>query len=131
MRVLRLLGIDGTRIRRRSGLAAAAALLAAVAGSLALAFAAYAAHLALSRHYDPEFAALMVAAGALAVALVACLIASVMVARARRDIETQIASSATVALAPAAFSMARNHTGLFAAALALGAGFWLARRARD
>lgn len=130
MRVSRLFGIDGTHIKRRGGIAAVAGVVAAITGGLALAFAALSAHLALSRHYAPEIAALLVAAGALVIAIIACLVARRMMARARRDLEAQIASSATVALAPAAFSMARNHTKLFAAVAALGAGFWIARRAR-
>jgi len=130
MKVGRLFGIDGHRLRRRGGIVAAAALAAIVTGTLALGFAALAAHIALSRYYEPESAALMVAGSALLIMLIACLVARLTLSRARRQLETQIASSVTVALAPAAFSMARKHTRLFALAVAAGAGFWAVRRVR-
>lgn len=131
MRLGRLLGINGPRLGRLGSAAAMAAIVAAITGTIAVAFAALAAHIALSRHYTPEIAALMVAGGGLLIAVIACLIANAKLSRAKREFEAQLASSATVALAPAAFTMARKHTKLFAVAAALGAGFWMARKARD
>ncbi len=71
----------------------------------------------------------MVAGGGALIAASACLIAQAKLSRARREFEAQLASSATVALAPAAYSMATKHTRLFALAAALGAGFWMANGA--
>lgn len=131
MRLRRLFGINGSRLGKLGGAAAMAAIVAAITGTIAIAFAALSAHIALSRYYAPEIAALMVAGGGLLIAVVASLIVHAKLSRARREFEAQLAASAAVALAPTAFALARKHTGLLAVAAALGAGFWMARRTHD
>lgn len=129
MTVARLFGVDLPRLRRRGGAAFVAAVLATIATTLAFAFAALAGYIALTRRFDPEIAALIVAGALLLVAIIALVIACQVLKRARREMRTAVSSSAIVAFAPTAVSMAARHTRLAAVAAALGVGFWLARNA--
>lgn len=129
MSVARLLGVDMSGIKRRGGIAVAAAVVATIMATLAVAFAALAGHIALARRFDPEIAALIVAGSLLLIALIAWVVARQMLKRARRDIRSAVSSSAIVAFAPTAASMASRHTRIAAVAAALGVGFWLARNA--
>ncbi|WP_026783064.1 hypothetical protein [Pleomorphomonas koreensis] len=127
MILARLLGVDLSRLKRRGGIVAAAAAFAAVMATLAIAFAAFAGYIALARHFRPENAALIVAGVLLFLALIGLLIVRQVAARARREMRSAVASSAAVAFAPTAASMAVKHTRLAAVAVLAGLGFWLAR----
>ncbi len=124
-----LLGIDVSRIKRRGGIAVAAAMVAALAAILAIGFAALAGHIALSRHFAPEIAALIVAGSLMVLTLIALLIARQLLDRAQRELRAAVASSAAVAFAPTAASMAAKHTRLAAVVGVAAIGFWLARNA--
>lgn len=127
MNVARLIGIDVPRLRRRGGVAVVAGAIAAVMVTLAVAFAAFAGYIALARHFDMEIAALIVAGSLLLIGLIALAIARLMLNRARREMRAAVSSSAIMAFAPTAASMAARHTRLAAVVAAVGMGFWLAR----
>lgn len=129
MTVARLFGVDIPRLKRRGGVAFVAMVIATITATLAVAFAALAGYIALTRRFDPEIAALIVAGALLLVAIIALVIACQVLKRARREMRTAMSSSAIVAFAPTAVSMAARHTRLAAVAAALGIGFWLARNA--
>lgn len=129
MSVARLLGVDVSGIKRRGELAFVATVIATMMATLAVAFAAFAGHIALSRHFEPEISALIVAGLLLLAALIAVLVARQVLRRARREMRAAVSSSAIMAFAPTAASMASRHTRLAAVAAALGIGFWLARNA--
>lgn len=129
MMLARLLGIDVPRIKRRGGLAVVAAMIAAMMAILAIGFAALAGHIALSRHFDPEIAALIVAGSLLVLALIALLVARQVLNRTQRELRSAVASSAAVAFVPTAASMAARHTRLAAVIGVASVGFWLARNA--
>lgn len=129
MSIARLFGVDLSSIKRRGGFALVAAAIAAVAATLAVAFAAFAAYIGISRHFEPEISALIVAGGLLLVSVIALLVARLVLGRARREMRVAVSSSAIMALAPTAASMASRHTRLAAVAAAIGIGFWLARNA--
>ncbi len=129
MIVARLFGIDLPRLKRRCGLVAAAAAIVAILVTLAIGFAAFAGHIALSRRFDPEIAALIVAGSLLLLALIVGLVARYALIKARREMKAAISTSAAVAFAPTAASLATRHTRLAAVAAAVGIGFWLARTA--
>lgn len=125
--IARLLGIDMPRLKRRGGFAVAAAVVAMLMATLAVGFAAFAGYVALSRHFDPEIAALIVAGTLLFIALIAMLIAQRTLNLARREMRAAVSSSAAVAFAPTAASMALRHSRVAAVVGVLGLGFWLAR----
>lgn len=128
MTAARLLGLDVGLIGRRG---TAVGILAVFAGSsllVALGFAARAGEIVLSRHFDPEIAALIVAASALVVVLVAALAMTLVLRRTRREVKRAVAASTMVTLAPPALSFALKHKEVAAVALAAGLGFWLTRR---
>ena len=127
MILARLLGVDLSRLKRRGGIVAVAAAFAAVMATLAIAFAAFAGYIALARHFRPENAALIVAGVLLLLALIGLLVVRQVAARAQREMRNAMASSAAVAFAPTAASMAFKHTRLAAVAVVAGLGFWLAR----
>lgn len=129
MSLARLFGVDVARLKRRGGIAAATAAIAIMMATLAVAFAAFAGYIALCRRFEPEIAALIVAGSLLFMALIALVVARFVLNRARRDVRTAISSSAVVAFAPTAASLAARHTRLAAVVAALGVGFWLARNA--
>ena len=129
MTVARLFGVDIPRLKRRGGVAFVATAIATITATLAVAFAALAGYIALTHRFDPEIAALIVAGMLLLVAIIALVIARQVLKRARREMRSAISSSAIVAFAPTAVSMAARHTRLAAVAAALGVGFWLARNA--
>lgn len=129
MILARLLGIDMPRLKRRGGFAAAAATVAVMMATLAVGFVAFAAHIALARHYEPEVAALIVAGSLFLIALVALLLARQVLKRAQRELRSAVASSAAVAFVPTAASMAAKHTRLAAVIGVASIGFWLARNA--
>lgn len=109
---------------------AGASALAAVAGSVAVGFAASAAQIALAHRFTPEIAAAIVAGAAAVVALLAAVAIVGLVRRTRREVGRAIAASAVVTLAPPAVSLAVRHTRIAAVVAAIGIGFWLARRER-
>lgn len=117
--------------RRLSAFALVFTGIGAFAFCAALGFAAYAAQLHLSARFPPEQAALIVAVGALALALVALLSAWLAARAAKRNLSHAIATNALVAAAPAAISLAARHTRLAGAAAALVVGIFAARRARE
>jgi len=117
--------------RRRSAFALILIGIGAFAFCVALGFAAYAAQLYLSTRFPPEQAALIVAGGALALAVVALLVAWLAARAARRDLRHAITTNALVAAAPAAISFAARHTRLAGAAAALVVGIFAARHARE
>lgn len=119
------------RVKRRSSAALALVGIGAGALAVALAFCAYAAQLHLSTRFPPEQAALIVAAGALTLAVLALLAALLAVRAARRIMNHTIAANALVAAAPAAISLAARHTRLAGAAAALVVGIFAARHARE
>ncbi|WP_156886788.1 phage holin family protein [Pleomorphomonas oryzae] len=127
MSIARLIGIDVPRLRRRGGVAMVAGAIAAVMVTLAVAFAAFAGYIALARRFDMETAALIVAGVLLFIGLIALVIARQMLKRARREMRAAVSSSAIMAFAPTAASMAARHTRLAAVVAAVGMGFWLAR----
>jgi hypothetical protein len=129
MTIARFFGIDIPRLKRRGGVAFVATVIATITATLAVAFATLAGYIALTRRFDPEIAALIVAGALLLVAIIALVIACQVLKRARREMRTAVSSSAIVAFAPTAVSMAARHTRLAAVAAALGIGFWLARNA--
>ncbi|SCM75792.1 hypothetical protein KL86PLE_30239 [uncultured Pleomorphomonas sp.] len=129
MNVARLFGVDVPHLKRRGGLAAVAAAIAVVTAVLAVGFAAFAGHIALSRRFDPEIAALIVAGSLLLIALIALVVARLVLNKAQREMKAAISSSAAVAFAPTALSLASRHTRLAAVVAAVGVGFWLARNA--
>lgn len=129
MNLARLIGIDVPRLKRRGGVVAVAAAIGALMASLAFGFAAFAAYIALCHRFEPEIAALIVAGALLFVALTAAVVAQYALNKASREMKTALQSSAIVALAPTAASMASRHTRLAAVAAALGVGIWLARSA--
>lgn len=129
MNAARLFGLDMPRLRRRGSIAVVATAIAAIMATLAVGFAAFAGYLALCRHFEPEIAALIVAGSLVVVALIGLVVARQVLKRARRDMKAALRSSAIVAFAPTAASMASRHTRLAAVAAALGVGFWLARNA--
>lgn len=126
----RLFGLDGDLIRRRGTIAVAAAATAGIAILLTIGCLAWAGQIALSRHYPPEIAALIVAAIAAAIAILAAAACAAVVARTRREVARAVATSAVATVAPAAVSLAVRHTRLAGVVAAAGLGFWLARRAR-
>ena len=125
--IARLLGIDMPRLKRRGGFAVAAAVVAVLMVTLAVGFTAFAGYVALSRRFDPEIAALIVAGTLLFIALIAMLIAQRTLNLARQEMRAAVSSSAAVAFAPTAASMALRHTRVAAVVGVLGLGFWLAR----
>jgi len=129
MTIARLFGVDIPRLKRRGRVAFVATMIATITATLAVAFATLAGYVALTRRFDPEIAALIVAGALLLVAIIALVIACQVLKRARREMKTAMSSSAIVAFAPTAVSMAARHTRLAAVAAALGIGFWLARHA--
>ena len=129
MMLARLLGIDVPRIKRRGGLAVVAAMIAAMMAILAIGFAALAGHIALSRRFDPEIAALIVAGSLMVLALIALLVARQVLKKTQRELKAAVASSAAVAFVPTAASMAARLTRLAAVVGVAGVGFWLARNA--
>ena len=96
---------------------------------LAIGFAALAGHIALSRRFDPEIAALIVAGSLMVLALIALLVARQVLKKTQRELKAAVASSAAVAFVPTAASMAARHTRLAAVVGVAGVGFWLARNA--
>ncbi|NLH82851.1 MAG: hypothetical protein GX458_18700 [Phyllobacteriaceae bacterium] len=126
----RLFGLDGDLLRRRGAIAVVAAATAATALLLAVGCLAWAGQIALSHHYPPEIAALIVAAIAVVVAILAVIGCASVVARTRREVGRAVAASAVATVAPAAVSLAVRHTRLAGVVAAAGIGFWLARRAR-
>jgi len=129
MMLARLLGIDVPRIKRRGGFAVVAAMIGAMMAILAIGFAALAAHIALSRRFDPEIAALIVAGSLMVLALIALLVARQVLNKTQRELKSAVASSAAVAFVPTAASMAARHTRLAAVVGVASVGFWLARNA--
>lgn len=129
MSIARLIGIDVPRLRRRGGVALVAGAIAAIMATLAVAFAAFAGYIALARRFDMEIAALIVAGSLLILALIALVIARQVLKRAQREMRVAVSSSAVMAFAPTAVSMAARHTRLAAVVAAVGMGFWLARNA--
>ncbi len=129
MMFARLLGIDVSRIKRRGGFAVVAAMIAALMAMLAIGFAALAGHITLSRHFDPEVAALIVAGSLMVLALIALLVARQVLSRTQRELRSAVASSAAVAFVPTAASMAAKHTKLASIVGVAAIGFWLARNA--
>lgn len=129
MSIARLIGIDVPRLRRRGGVAVVAGAIAAIMATLAVAFAAFAGYIALARRFDMEIAALIVAGSLLFLALIALVIARQVLKRAQREMRAAVSSSAVMAFAPTAVSMAARHTRLAAVVAAVGMGFWLARNA--
>lgn len=129
MMLARLLGIDVPRIKRRGGFAVVAAMIGAMMAILAIGFAALAAHIALSRRFDPEIAALIVAGSLMVLALIALLVARQVLNKTKRELKSAVASSAAVAFVPTAASMAARHTRLAAVVGVASVGFWLARNA--
>lgn len=129
MSLARLIGLDAPRLKRRWGVAAAAAGVAAIMASLAVGFAAFAAYIALCHRFEPEIASLIVAGGLIFLTLTAIVIAQISLSRASRDMKAAVQSSAIVAFAPTVASMASRHTRLAAVAGAVGIGIWLARSA--
>ncbi len=129
MSIARLIGIDVPRLRRRGGVAVVAGAIAAVMATLAVAFAAFAGYIALARRLDMVNAALIVAGVLIFIALIALLVARQVLKRARREMRAAVSSSAVMAFAPTAVSMAARHTRLAAVIAAVGMGFWLARNA--
>ncbi len=128
MSIARLVGFDVALLRRRGALLLAGGTVAAAALLVALGFAARAAEMALSRHYDPETAALVVAGSAFALVVATVVAMAVMVRRTRREVGRAVRTSAMVTLGPPAVSLAVRHAGLAAVAVVAGLGFWLARR---
>lgn len=129
MSLARLIGLNAPRLKRRWGVAAAAAGVAAIMASLAVGFAAFSAYIALCHRFEPEIAALIVAGALLFLTLTAVVIAQIAVTRARREVKVAVQSSALVAFAPTVASMASRHTRLAAVVAAVGVGIWLARSA--
>ncbi|WP_370674975.1 phage holin family protein [Pleomorphomonas sp. PLEO] len=129
MNVARLLGVDVTRLKRRGGLAVVSAAIGMIMATLAVAFAAFAGYIALTRHFRPEIAALITAGSLLLIALIALVVARQVMKKARQEINAAVSSSAIIAFAPTAASLAARHTRLAAVVAALGIGFWLARNA--
>ena len=129
MSIARLLGVNVPHLKRRGGIAVVTATIALVMATLAVAFAAFAGYIALCRRFEPEIAALIVAGALLFIALIALLVARHVMNKAQRDMRTAISSSAVVAFAPTAASLAARHTRLAAVVAAVGVGFWLARNA--
>lgn len=129
MNIARLFGVDLPHLRRRGGIVVAASIIATVMAMLAVAFAAFAGYIALSRRFEPEIAALIVAGSLLLIALIAMLIARYVLNKARQEMRTAVSTSAAVAFAPTAVSLAARHTRLAAVVAAVGIGFWLARNA--
>ncbi len=129
MNAAQLLGLDLPRLRRHGSTAVVATAIATMMATLAVGFAAFAGYLALCRRFEPEIAALIVAGGLVILALLGLVVARLVLKRARRDMKQALQSSAIVAFAPTAASMASRHTRLAAVAAALGIGFWLARNA--
>lgn len=118
-------------VKRRSACALILIGIGAFAVSVALGFCAYAAQLYLSTRFPPEQAALIVAGGALALAIVAMLAAWLAARSAQRNLSHAIAANALVAAAPAAISLAARHTRLAGAAAALVVGIFAARSVRE
>jgi NhaP-type Na+/H+ or K+/H+ antiporter len=129
MSIARLFGIDLPHLRRRGSVAVAASLIALVMAILAVGFAALAGYIALSRHFDPEIAALIMAGSLLLIAVIALLAARYVLHKARREMRAAVSTSAIVAFAPTAASLAARHTRVAAVIAAVGIGFWLARNA--
>jgi len=129
MSVARLFGINLPHLRRRGSFAVAASLIAVVTAMLAVGFAAFAGYIALSRHFDPEIAALIMAGSLLLIAMIALLAARYVLNKAQREMKAAVSASAIVAFAPTAASLAARHTRVAAVVAAVGIGFWLARNA--
>ena len=127
MNVARLIGIDVPRLKQRGGVAVVAGAIAAVLVTLAVAFAAFAGYIALARRFEMEIAALIVAGLLLLVGLIALVIARKMLKSAQREMRAAVSSSAVMAFAPTAVSMAARHARLAAVVAAVGMGIWLAR----
>ena len=130
MSPLRLVGFDVDLIRRRTGLVLIGAAIAAPSALIALGFAARAAEIALTARLSPEIAALVVAGMAALIATVAVVAVLLVIRRTKREVTRAVATSAVVAVAPTATSLALRHTRLAAVATAAGIGWWLAHRAR-
>lgn len=126
----RLFGIDGSLLRRRGAIAVAVAATAGLAVVIAVGCLAWAGQIALSRHYPPEIAALIVAAIATVVAVLAAIVLFSVVSRTRREIGRAVAASTVATVAPVAVSLAVRHTRLAGMVAVAGIGFWLARRGR-
>lgn len=124
-------GLQFRAVRRRSAFALILVGIGAFATAVALGFCAYAAQIHLSARFAPEQAALLVAAGALALAVVALIAAWLAARAAQRNFSHAIASNALVAAAPAAISLAARHTRLAGAAAALVVGIIAARRSSE
>ena len=126
--ILRVLGLDAAALERRGVITAAALGLAAVAVVTAAVLLGFAAQIALTDWLSPAVAALVVAIVALVVAAGCLAWARHTVGQARRDVSRAVRSSALVTFAPPAVALARRHLGLAGVVVAVGAGFWLARR---
>ena len=129
--VMRHRRADSARVVARRIVPAVVEFVVVGALAVALAFFAYAAQLYLSMRFPPEQAALFVAAGALALAILTLLAAWLAARAARRNLGHAIATNALVAAAPAAISLAARHTRLAGAAAALVVGIFAARHARE
>ncbi|MEA4837414.1 MAG: hypothetical protein VB101_03920 [Rhodospirillaceae bacterium] len=129
MTAFRPFGLDLTGAWRQGGIAVAAIAAAAILATLAAGFMAMAGYIALTRRFDAEIAALIVAGALLVLALLAVLIVPYATKRARREVGTALSSNAILALVPVAVSLASKHTRIAAVIAAAGIGFWLARDA--
>lgn len=123
-----LIGFDGDLLRRRGVAAGVLAGVVALAVLVIVGALAAAGQIALTRRFDPDIAALIVAGVAAAVALLAAIGFAVVLGRTRRDVKKAVRASAVATLAPPALSLALRHKRLAGVALAAGVGFWLARR---
>lgn len=122
-------GIDLTGVWRHGGIAAAAAVAAVILALLTAGFLAVAGYIALTRRFDAEIAALIVAGGLFLLLLLVVLTIRRAMTEARREMRAALSSNAMLALVPTAASLAGKHTRLAAVIAAAGVGFWLARDA--
>lgn len=129
MTAFRPFGFDLTEARRQGGIAAAAIAASTILAILAAGFLAMAGYLALTRRFDAEIAALIVAGVLFVLALLTVLIIPYAMKRARREVGTALSSNAMLALVPVAVSLAGKHARVAAVIAAAGVGFWLARDA--
>lgn len=128
MMLTRLFGIDLSQMTSRGRWIIVIVALAAVFGVVGVAFASLAIALALAEHYDPKYAALIVALGLFLLTAICAVLAVWYTERTRREFRQAMANSAMATFGPPALTVAIRHSRLASMVAVAGIGFWLARR---
>jgi hypothetical protein len=106
-------------------------LASALFASTGLIFCGWAAYLNLLPLMEPRWAALVVGAGSLTIAVIAALIAEAIVSRSSQRLATVAKSSAIVTLAPQVLRFVARHARLVGVASAVGAAIYSIQNRRS